>query len=74
MPTSPTSNPRVAAALTACRGRLAETDDPEHAEDYAMAEAIKATDAVAFSRENIDLAAEALWDSAAPVKAGVRPP
>lgn len=75
---TPAPNPRVAAALTAYRERLAEADtpfadDPGTAEERAMAEAIKAADAVAFSRENIDLAAEALWDSAAPVKAGVRP-
>lgn len=76
--TSPASNPRVAAALTAYRERLAEADAPfadesEIAEDAAMEDAIKAADAVAFSRENIDLACEALWDSAKPVQVGVRP-
>lgn len=76
--TSPASNPRVAAALAAYRERLAETnapfaDEPEIAEEAAMAQAVKAADAVAFSRGNIDLACEALWDSAKPVQVGVRP-
>jgi hypothetical protein len=75
---TPAANPRVTAALTAYRERLAEQDSPfadasENAEELAMAEAIKAADAVAFSRENIDLAAEALWDASAPVRAGARP-
>lgn len=74
----PEFSPRVTAALKAYRSRLAEAatpfgDDPEHAEEYAMEDAVKAADAVAFSRENIDLAAEALWDSAKPVQVGVRP-
>lgn len=74
----PEFSPRVTAALEAYRARLAEGDtsfgdDPEYADEHAMQDAIKAADAVAFSRENIDLAAEALWDSAKPVHVGVRP-
>ncbi len=74
----PEISPRVTAALQAYRSRLAEADtpfgdDPAHAEEHAMEDAIKAADAVAFSRENIDLATEALWDSAKPVQVGVRP-
>lgn len=74
----PEFSPRVTAAVEAYRGRLAEAftpfgDDPEHAEEHAMEDAIKAADAVAFSRENIDAACEALWDSTKQVQVGVWP-
>ena len=76
--TAPEFSPRVKAAVKAHRDRHRYIDnnfrdDSRYADEYAMEDAIKAADAIAFSRENIELAAQTLWNASAPVRAGVRP-